>query len=75
MIPKLNIKNTPHPTDRIVQLCNLNLSQEEVYNQVAIDCRFSIQTKKQKQNLADTIAQIWSMNVFAKGIIPMEDKS
>ena len=70
-IPKLNEKNLPHPNDRIVELLSHGLSEEETYHQMCEELwQITIPTIKQKQALADGIAQINQRNVFAIGKIP-----
>ena len=56
--------------DRIVKLLALGLNRDEVYRDIYSKCTFSIQTKKQQQQLADLIAQIDARSVFATGVIP-----
>ena len=69
-IPKLNEKNLPHPNDRIVELLSHGLSEEETYHQMCEELwQITIPTIKQKQALADGIAQINQRNVFATGEI------
>lgn len=70
-IPELNINNLPHPNDRIVELLSHGLSEEETYHQMCEELwQITIPTIKQKQALADGIAQINQRNVFAIGKIP-----
>ena len=56
--------------DRIVRLLNLGESRDFVFKDIAEHCQGSIDSKKQLQNLADVIAQIDLMNVFATGTVP-----
>ena len=73
-IPELNINNLPHPNDRIVELLSHGLSEEETYHQMCEELwQITIPTIKQKQALADGIAQINQRNVFATGTIPTGD--
>ena len=68
--PKLNEKNLPHPNDRIVELLSHGLSEEETYHQMYEELwQITIPNVKQKQALADGIAQINQRNVFAIGKI------
>ena len=70
-IPELNIHNLPHPNDRIVELLSHGLSEEETYHQMYEELwQITIPNVKQKQALADGIAQINQRNVFAIGKIP-----
>mgnify|MGYP003132019083 FL=1 len=70
-IPELNVNNLPHPNDRIVELLSHGLSEEETYHQMCEELwQITIPTIKQKQALADGIAQINQRNVFAIGKIP-----
>ena len=70
-IPELNVNNLPHPNDRIVELLSHGLSEEETYHQMCEELwQITIPTIKQKQALADGIAQINQRNVFATGEIP-----
>lgn len=69
-IPKLNVNNLPHPNDRIVELLSHGLSEEETYHQMCKELwQITIPTIKQKQALADGIAQINQRNVFVTGEI------
>jgi len=45
-----------------------------VYKDIHSKCTLSVQTKNQKQQLADLIAQIDSRSVFAVGTIPTEER-
>lgn len=56
--------------DRIIKLLSLGLDRDEVYKDICSKCSLSVQTKNQKQELADLIAQIDSRSVFAVGRIP-----
>ena len=62
------------PQDRIVKLLQLGFSRDEVFHDICEKCSVSIHKnrafKKHKQELADLIAQIDSMSVFATGTIP-----
>jgi hypothetical protein len=62
------------PQDRIVKLLQLGFSRDEVFHDISEKCSMSIaksrSPKKHKQELADLIAQIDSMSVFATGTIP-----
>jgi hypothetical protein len=60
--------------DRIVKLLASGLNRDEVYKDIYSKCTLSVQTKNQKQQLADLIAQIDSRSVFAVGIIPTEER-
>jgi hypothetical protein len=60
--------------DRIVKLLASGLNRDEVYKDIHSKCTLSVQTKSQKQQLADLIAQIDSRSVFAVGIIPTEER-
>ena len=57
--------------NQIVDLLNNGLSRDEVFIQVLKDFP-TIVSKKQRQELADTIAQIDTRNVFAAGQIPSQ---
>ena len=57
--------------NQIVALLNDGLSRDEVFIQVLRDFP-TIVSKKQRQELADTIAQIDMLNVFATGEIPSQ---
>ena len=56
---------------QIAALLNDGLSRDEVFIQVLKDFP-TIVSKKQRQELADTIAQIDMLNVFATGEIPSQ---
>lgn len=56
---------------QIATLLNDGLSRDEVFIQVLKDFP-TIVSKKQRQELADTIAQIDMRNVFATGEIPSQ---
>lgn len=62
------------PQDRIVKLLQLGFSRDEVFHDLCEKCSMAIaksrSPKKHKQELADVIAQIDTMNVFATGTIP-----
>ena len=62
------------PQDRIVKLLNLGFSRDEVFHDITEKCSMSFHKskspKKHKQELADLIAQIDCINVFAIGTIP-----
>jgi len=74
-IPTLNENNLPHPNDRIVELLNHGLNEEETYYQMYEELwQITIPNVKQKQALADGIAQINQRNVFATGTIPNKRK-
>jgi hypothetical protein len=66
--PALN-PNQP-VNDRIVMLLNLGFTEAETFTDIQRHCKLSIVTKQSKQELADTIAQIKRLNVFATGVIP-----
>ena len=57
--------------NQIADLLNDGLSRDEVFIQVLKDFP-TIVSKKQRQQLADTIAQIDTRNVFAAGQIPSQ---
>ena len=57
--------------NQIVALLNDGLSRDEVFIQVLRDFP-TIVSKKQRQELADTIAQIDTRNIFAAGQIPSQ---
>ena len=57
--------------NQISDLLNDGLSRDEVFIQVLKDFP-TIVSKKQRQELADTIAQIDTRNVFAAGQIPSQ---
>ena len=57
--------------NQIADLLNDGLSRDEVLIQVLKDFP-TIVSKKQRQDLADTIAQIDTRNVFAAGQIPSQ---
>ena len=56
---------------QIAALLNDGLSRDEVFIQVLKDFP-TIVSKKQRQELADTIAQIDMRNMFAAGQIPSQ---
>jgi hypothetical protein len=56
--------------DRIVRLLQLGESRDFVFADIASHCESSLDSKKQLQDLADVIAQIDLMNVFATGTVP-----
>ena len=56
--------------DRIVMLLQAGHQQEEVFKDIYAQCALSIETKAQKQSLADYIAVMDRMDVFAVGSIP-----
>lgn len=62
------------PQDRIVKLLQLGFSRDEVFHDICEKCSMSTthsrSPKKRKQELANLIAQIDSMSVFATGTIP-----
>jgi len=62
------------PQDRIVKLLQLGFSRDEVFHDITEKCSMSTthsrSPKKRKQELANLIAQIDSMSVFATGTIP-----
>jgi len=62
------------PQDRIVKLLQLGFSRDEVFYDICEKCSMSTthsrSPKKRKQELANLIAQIDSMSVFATGTIP-----
>lgn len=64
---KPNINLNQQPIDRVVKLLNLGFSQKEVYEDILKYCSLSLDTEPKKQAIKDQIAQINSMNVFAKG--------
>ena len=57
--------------NQIADLLNDGLSRDEVFIQVLKDFP-TIVSKKQRQELADTIAQIDTRNEFAAGLIPSQ---
>ena len=57
--------------NQIADLLNDGLSRDEVFIQVLKDFP-TIVSKKQRQQLADTIAQIDTRNIFAAGQIPSQ---
>ena len=57
--------------NQIADLLNDGLSRDEVFIQVLKDFP-TIVSKKQRQELADTLAQIDTRNVFAAGQIPSQ---
>jgi hypothetical protein len=58
------------PQDRIVKLLQLGFSRDDVFHDIYKKCAMSIRTKKDKQELANIIAQIDDISVFSKGTIP-----
>ena len=62
------------PQDRLVKLLNLGFSRAEVVYDITEKCSMSFHKskspKKHNQALADLIAQIDCINVFATGTIP-----
>ena len=59
--------------DRINQLLKQGLNNEEVFKKIYGEAsQFKVLTKKDKQGLADTIAQIRGINVFASGVVPKD---
>tara|TARA_R100001443_G_scaffold115398_2_gene133070 strand:- start:32 stop:223 length:192 start_codon:yes stop_codon:yes gene_type:complete len=55
--------------NQIVTLLNDGMSRDEVFAELLVDFP-TIVSKKQRQELADAIAQIDMRNVFATGQIP-----
>ena len=59
--------------DRINHFIEQGLNNEEVFKEIYQEApQFKILTKKDKQELADTIAQIRGINVFASGNVPKD---
>jgi len=59
--------------DRINHFIEQGLNNEEVFKEIYQEAsQFKIVTKKDKQELADTIAQIRGINVFASGNVPKD---
>ena len=59
--------------DRINHFIEQGLNTEEVFKEIYQEAsQFKILTKKDKQELADTIAQIRGINVFASGNVPKD---
>jgi len=59
--------------DRINHFIEQGLNNEEVFKEIYQEAsQFKILTKKNKQELADTIAQIRGINVFASGNVPKD---
>jgi len=57
-------------TDRIVMLLGDGFSEEEIFKDIHSQCWLQIETKAARQRLADLIAQISAINVFATGEVP-----
>ena len=57
--------------NQIADLLNNGLSRDEVFAKLLEDCP-TIISKRQRQELADAIAQIDMRNVFATGEIPSQ---
>ena len=68
--PKWNIETYPHISDYILQCFRQDLDRDQTYWAVA--SYLLLKNKSQRQELSDYIAQLDSMNVFAKGRIPKE---
>ena len=59
--------------DRINHFIEQGINNEEVFKEIYQEgSQFKILTKKDKQELADTIAQIRGINVFASGNVPKD---
>ena len=56
--------------DRVIRLLNAGESRDFVFADIVHHAPGSIDSKKKLQNLADVIAQLDSMNVFATGTVP-----
>ena len=56
--------------DRIVMLLQAGHQQEEVFKDIYAQCWLSLNTNAKKQDLADFIAKIDRISVFATGWIP-----
>tara|TARA_R100000995_G_scaffold61974_1_gene31696 strand:- start:234 stop:446 length:213 start_codon:yes stop_codon:yes gene_type:complete len=59
--------------NQIATLLNDGMSRDEVFAELLVDFP-TIVSKKQRQQLADTIAQIDMRNMFATGQIPRTNK-
>ena len=70
--PELDL-NRP-PTQRIVDLLQLGFNRDEVFEDIYYHCRLSFNSKNDKQELANCIAQIDECNVFAQGMIPVKEE-
>lgn len=56
--------------DRILMLLQAGHQQEEVFKDIFVQCRQSLTSRASKQELANHIAIIDRMDVFAIGSIP-----
>ena len=70
MIDKYPLDLTEGVNNRIVRLLNAGESRDFVFADIARHCEQTIKGKNDRQNLADVIAQIDLMNVFATGTVP-----
>jgi hypothetical protein len=57
-------------TDRIVMLVNDGFSEDAIFEDIYSQCWSRLQNKPERQALADRIAQISAIDVFATGEIP-----
>ena len=58
--------------DRIVMLVNEGHDEAEIFKDIHSQCWLQLETKAARQRLADHIAQISAIDVFATGEVPDE---
>jgi len=68
--PKWDAELKPHLSDYILECFRAGLDRDQSY--WACTSYLLLKNKDERQTLANTIAQLHSMNVFAKGRIPKE---
>ena len=68
---KWDVERYPHLCDYILQLLNDGLDRDQTYWAVA--SHLLLKNKDERQAIADQIAQLHSINVFAKGRIPEKE--
>lgn len=59
--------------DRVIRLLNAGESRDFVFADIVHHSQGSLDSTKKLQNLADVIAQLDSMNVFATGTVPEDE--
>lgn len=57
-------------TDRIVMLIGDGFSEDAIFKDIYSQCWLQMETKAARQRLADLIAQISAIDVFATGEVP-----
>ena len=63
------------PLDRIVMLLNNGISRDDVYRDIVERCSLFYTNKSRKQSLANHIAKVDTMSVFATMKIPEQEKN